>query len=167
MNTAVKRTALVIRDLLAYNEQLIRVGRQNFERVQFETDYIVVDNLGAMQRIASGQTFDDVAENMVYDALLSGRVTVDFYGSNAYATATTLGLLMNSQAALELKDLYAITLYQSAGLTDVKALTGQQYGERVQIEFTATISVKEVVNTLRIDTAQIEIRTKDGIQYAN
>jgi len=167
MNTAVRRTALVIRDLLAYDEQLIRIGRQNFEREQFETGYIVVDNLGAMQRKASGRVFDDVAETMTYDVLLSGIVTVDFYGKNAYATATKLGLLMNSQAALELKKLHDVTLYQYAGLTDVKALTGQQYGERVQIELTAFVSVSEIVPNLRIDTAQIEIRTKDGIQYAN
>jgi len=80
---------------------------------------------------------------MTYDMLLSGRVTVDFYGKNAYATATKLAILLNSQAALELKDLHAVALYQSTGLTDVKALTGQQYGERVQIELTAYISASD------------------------
>jgi len=167
MNTILQRTALVVRDLLAYDEQLIKIGRQNFERKQLEMDYIVIDSLAPMQRVASSKVFDDVNEIMSYDALMSGRLTVDFYGLAAYTNATRLSLLMNSQKALELKDSNGITLCQATGITDVKALIGQQYGERVQIEVTAFISISASEPILRIDTPKIQIQTKRGIQYAN
>jgi len=167
VNEALKRTAIVIRDLLGYDEQLIRIGRQNFARAQLEMDYIVIDGLAAMQRVASGSRFDDVNEIMTYDVLQTGRVTVDCYGVNAYSNATSIALLLNSQKALELKALNNIALYQTTGITDVKALTGQQYGERMQLELTASISISATEPVLRIDTAKIEVRNEEGIQYAN
>ena len=47
MNEALRLTALFIRDLLTYDEQLIRIGRQNYDITDFTIGYIGVDSLGA------------------------------------------------------------------------------------------------------------------------
>jgi hypothetical protein len=157
--------AAFVRDLLAYDEQLIRIGRQNFERKQFETAYIVIDALGQQARTASLETYDHDAEEMSYGAVHRGVVTLDFYGAGAYTRANTFGLLVRSQAALELKKTLGVDIHQPSGLTDVKALTGQQYGERVQVEMVVELGTETVADTLRIDTAILEIRNEDGVQY--
>ena len=54
MPSSILRTiAIFTRDLLSYDEQLIRIGRQEFEREQFETAYIVIDTLTAHGRAAA------------------------------------------------------------------------------------------------------------------
>lgn len=156
--------AVFVRDLLPYDEQLIRVGRQNFEREQFEKPYIVVDALGLQGRTASLETYDGAGEMLSLGAIHRGIVTLDFYGAGAYTRANNFSLLVRSQAAFELKQSLGVDIYPPTGLTDVKALTGQQYGERVQIEMTVELSAEVGVATLRIDTAQLLIQNEDGVQ---
>jgi len=156
---------MFVRDLLGYNEQLIRLGRQNFEREQFETAYIVVDDLGGMQRVTEGEEFDGAAENLELSTTWRGLVTLDFYGNGAYARATRFSGLCRSQAAYDLRRTLGVNIYPANRITDVKALTGQQYGERVQLECNAELTTAENIATLRIDTAQIEIRNEQGVQY--
>ena len=158
------RVAKFVRDLLAVDEQLVRIGRQNFERKQFEAGYIVVDGLGALLRSGSLETYDGDAEQISLGTVWKGPVTLDFYGEDAYTRANDFSLRICSQAARELRRTLGITIYQVSGITDVKALTGQQYGERMQVAVTIEISNQVVIDTLRIDTAQLEIRTEEGIQ---
>ena len=157
--------ATLIRDLLTHNEQLIRIGRQNFEREEFETDYIVVDALGLSQRIGSMEEYDSDAENLSLGHMWRTPVTMDFYGPGAYTNIGRFALLLRTQAALDLKKTLAIDVHQAKSYIDLKALTGQQYGNRVQLELTVISSSQLDVTTLRIDTAQLEIRTEEGIQY--
>jgi type II secretory pathway component PulL len=49
-------------------------------------------------------------------------------------------------------------VYQASGLTDVKMLTGQQYGERQELTLNVRYATAADVDTLRIDTAELEIR---------
>lgn len=165
MNEVLKRVALFVRDLLTYDEQLIRIGRQNFEQVDFETNYIVVDALGRSERSASLQDYDGDTEIMKLGGIWKGPVTLDFYGSGTYDRAIDFSLRSMSQAAIELKKDLGIMIYHPTGPTDVKQLTGQIYGERIQIEMMVEISQEVDIATLRIDTAQLEIRTEEGIQY--
>ena len=164
-NPALIAVAKFIRDLMNIDEQLIRLGRQNFAREDFDKDYIVVDGLGAMQRSASLETYDGDLEILSLGVIWQGPVTLDFYGSDAYTRANEFSLRMRSQTALELKQGLGIDIQQPSGITDVKALTGQQYGERMQIEIIVSISNELNIDTLRIDTAQLEIRNEDGVQY--
>jgi len=165
MNPTLQLVALLIRDLLTYNEQLIRIGRQNFVQEDFETDYIVIDALGQSAQQSSLETYDGTTEVLSLGAVWRGPVTLDFYGSGAYTRAGQVCLLLRSQAALELKRTLGITTYHPTGPTDLKQLTGQQYGERVQIEMMVEISLDTDIDTRRIDTAQIELRTEEGIFY--
>ncbi len=49
-------------------------------------------------------------------------------------------------------------------MTDVKMLTGQQYGERQELTLNVRYSTSADVETLRIDTAITEIRTETGME---
>lgn len=163
MNPVLAAVAKLVRDLLNYDEQLIRIGRQNFSREDLETAYIVVDALGQMVRGSSLEDYDGVAEEMNLGAVWRGPVTLDFYGATAYNRATEFGLRSRSQAALELKRALGINAMHPTGPTDLKALTGQQYGERVQLEMVVEYSTDVTIDTLRIDEAQLEIQDEEGI----
>jgi hypothetical protein len=154
-----RKTAMFIRDLLAYDEQLIRVGRQGYDIDDFTIGYIAVDTLGPAQRLGGGEVFDPVAEVMKYQEQWRAPVTISFYGNGAWQRATDFSLLLRSQKAYELQDLLGIGVYLTSGLTDVKMLTGQQYGERQELTVNVQYSTGINVGTLRIDTEQIELTT--------
>ena len=87
MSDTLTAVAKVIRDLLPYDEQLIRIGRQNFEQEDFETNYIVIDALGDALLTSSTETFDGTAEELSVGGVWRGPVTLDFYGSGTYNRA--------------------------------------------------------------------------------
>jgi hypothetical protein len=157
-------TALFIRDLLTYDEQLIRIGRQNYDITDFTIGYIGVDSLGPARRLASGEKYDGTLERMTYQQQWIAPVTVSFYGSSAWDTATTFALLIQSQKSLELQESAGIGVFQATALTDVKMLTGQQYGERQEITLNIRYATTANVDTLRIDTAITELRTETGLE---
>ena len=159
MNESLRLTALFIRDLLGYNEQLIRIGRQNYDIEDFNVGYIGVDSLGASRRLASGEQYDGTLEQMTYQQQWMAPVTISFYGTDAWATATRFALLVQSQASRDLQEALGLGVYQASGLTDVKMITGQQYGERQELTLNVRYATAADIDTLRIDTAQIELRT--------
>ena len=165
MNESLRLTALFVRDLLGYDEQLIRIGRQNYDIDDFTIGYIGVDSLGAAQRLASGEKYDGTAEQMSYQQQWQAPVTLSFYGAAAWSTATRLALLIQSQKSLELQESLGLGVYQASGLTDVKMLTGQQYGERQEMTLNVRYATAADIGTLRIDTAQIELRSERGIEF--
>lgn len=163
MSPALVAIAKLVRDLLNYDEQLIRIGRHGESREDFETAYIVVDALAPAAPVGNMETYDGTAEELKLGSMWRGSVTLDFYGDSAYTRARDFSLLAKSQTAYELKRTLGINAYYASGPTDLKALTGQQYGERVQIEMVVEISADVTIDTLRIDTAQTEIRDEEGI----
>ena len=163
MNESLRLTALFIRDLLTYDEQLIRIGRQNYDITDFTIGYIGVDSLGSSRRLASGEKYDGTLEQMTYQQQWQAPVTISFYGSDAWTTATNFSLLIQSQKSLELQESLGIGVFQSSGLTDVKMLTGQQYGERQEVTLNVRYSTTANVDTLRIDTAVTELRSERGL----
>ena len=164
MNEALRLTAMYVRDLLTHPEDEILIGRLGEDIEDFTIDYIGVDSLGAAQRMASGETFDNVDEIMTYAQQWQAPVTLSFYGDNAYSNAVRFGLLIQSQASFELQQSLGIAVYQTSQMTDVKTLTGQQYGNRYEIALNIMYSVSADVDTLRIETAQIELRTETGLE---
>lgn len=145
-----------IRDLLDYDEALIELGRRNYKQEDFETGYIVVDGLGAARPLTRSERFDDAEEEMHYTRRLSKPCTIDFFGSVAFANSDDFVTLIGSQLSKELQESLGITIGSVSAVTDVKQLTGQQYGERLQIELNMQYNVTKVVSTLRIDDAQLE-----------
>lgn len=159
MNLALQKTALFTRDLLTYDEALIKIGRQGDDIIDFTIGYIAIDTLGQSQRLASGETYDETAEVMNYAIQWSSPVTISFYGTGAWQRANDFTMLLKSQKALELQDSLGVAIHKVSGLTDVKMLTGQQYGERYEIALNVQYSTGINVETLRIDTEQIELLT--------
>ena len=85
-------------------------------------------------------------------------MTLSFYGPNAWTTATQFGLLIQSQKALELQESLGLGVYQVSTITDVKILAGMTYGERQDMTLNVRFAISVDVNTLRIDTAELEVR---------
>ena len=157
MNVATKQLAIFIRDLLTIPEATIKIGRQNFIRDDFNVLQIVVDTLGQSIPLTRAEEFDGELEETEYSQQWQSPCTVDFYGDDAYNMATDLLLLMQSQRGYELQRDNGITVYESSSLTDVKALTGEQYSERYQLGLNVQYTLSKTIATLRIDTAEINI----------
>lgn len=153
------------RDLLPHPEDLIKSGRVNFDRKEFEMNYIVVDSLAGDVPLASSERYDGEAEQMEYSEYVSRLFTFDFYGPAAHANCRRFRLLSRSEASLELQQALGITVWHPGAATDLKSLTGQQYGERMQLECQVHYSPSEVVDILRIDTAQLRIIGERGLIY--
>lgn len=155
MNPLIK-LQLFILDLLSYSEALIKRGRVNFEQVDFETNYIVVDGIGPAVTLSRSEIFDDAEEELTISRRVSKPCTIDFYGANAFVNSDSFIAMMGSQLARDLQDTIGVTVGSVSNITDVKALTGQQYGERLQLAVNLQYNISKIVPTLRIDEAQLE-----------
>lgn len=164
MNQSLRQVALYVRDLLAYSESLIKIGRDNDTITDFTIDYIGVDSIGSARRLASGQKYDGVSEVMTHSQRWNVPIVLSFYGSSAWDNATKFSLLTKSQLSEDLQRLLNIQVKQVSQLTDVKILTGQQFGERVELNFNLHYTISADVDTLRIDTAQYSILTENGLE---
>ena len=167
MNESLRLTALFARDLLGYNEQLIRIGRQNYDIDDFNIGYIGVDSLGAAQRLASGEKYDGNTERMSFQQQWQAPVTLSFYGAAAWSTATRFALLVQSQASRELQEALGLGVYQASTITDVKILAGMTYGERQDITLNVRFAISVGVDILRIDTEQLAVQSERGIEFEN
>ncbi len=164
MNETLRLTAIFVRDLLDYDEMLIKIGRQGDDIEDFTTDYIAVDMLGESRRMASGEQYNGDTEKMTYAQQWQAPTIISFYGENAWNNATRFGLLIPSQAGLELQEDLGIGVYQVGGMTDVKLLAGVQYGNRIDISLNIQYSISAEIDTRRIDVERIEILTENGEQ---
>ena len=153
------------RDLLTHPEQYVKAGRQNFNRQEFELPYIVVDSLSGDIPLASSTRYDEVAEEMQYSELVSRAFTFDFYGPTAATLCTNFRLLARGENSLELQQSLGITVHHPGAATNVKSLTGQRYGERMQLECQVHYSPSVIVDILRIDIAQLRIIGERGLIY--
>lgn len=153
------------RDLLGHPEEFIKVGRQNFDRQHFEQPYIVVDSLAGDIPLTSDQKYDGDTEQMTYSEYVSRPVTFDFYGPTAHMLCRNFRLLARSQKSEDLQASLAITVWHPAAATDLKSLTGLQYGERVQLQCQVHYCPAVVVDILGIDTAQLRIIGERGLIY--
>jgi len=147
-------TALFVRDLLSYDEQLIRIGRLNFELDGLEYNYIAVDSLSPAVRLGSGQFFDSTLEVMEYQEQWQIPIILSFYGTAAYTNATKFMLYLQSQASIELQKTLSIAVFRCSSLTDIKILTGQNYNNRLDLTLNVEYSINADISTLRIDTAE-------------
>jgi hypothetical protein len=154
-----------VRDLLTHPEQYVKAGRQNFNRQEFEQPYIVVDSLSGDIPLASSNKYDEVNEQMQYSELVSRAFTFDFYGPTAATLCSNFRLLARGETSLELQQSLGITVYHPGAATNVKQLTGQQYGERMQLECQVHYSPSLIVDILRIDIAQLRIIGERGLIY--
>lgn len=144
------------RDLLSYNEQLIRVGRRNFERKDFDLDYIVIDESEG-DKISHAETFDSSNDQIKYTDNYRSPMTLDFYGLNGRSNAYSWVSQLSTQRSTELQKTYGITVLSPSRVINVGALTGTDYGNRYQVNLNVWHNEEYQEETLSIDTAQIDI----------
>lgn len=157
MNYGLKQLGIFVRDLLSYDEQLIRIGREGYERDDFSENNVVIDSIGPAFRVSSGDSYDGDLEQQTIYSRYQAPCTINFYGSNAYQNAIQFSLMMASQDAYELQKAQGLTVYRTSNLTDVKVLTGQQYGENIELQLNIEYNQSIDLAVKRIDTAQISI----------
>lgn len=148
--------ARFVRDLLNYDEQLIKFDRRNIIASDFSTGYIVVNGAMPQSVLARGQKFDGTSETMTYTASISHAVVLEFYGDKAYGTAEDFLMLSRSQKANELRRKNALTIMMVSSITDVGQLLGQAHGNRVHLSFNVQYAPARDVHTLRIDTPKFQ-----------
>lgn len=149
--------AKFIRDLLAYNEQLIKFDRQDMPEQDFNTSYIVVNGSGISNKQFSGRDYDGEGEIMRYSETMSQSVIIEFYGDDAYTNSSRFSILNESQAAADLKRQLGLSVSHKSSATDVKQILGDSHGNRVHVEINITYNASLDVDTLRIDSAEYEI----------
>mgnify|MGYP000969780723 CR=1 FL=1 len=151
-----RAVARFVRDLLNYDEQLIKFDRRNVQASDFSTSYIVVNGSLPQSVLARGQRFDGAREVMTYTAAVSHAIVLEFYGDSAYTNAQAFLMLSKSQQANELHRSNALTIMAVSSITDVGQLLGQSHGNRVHLSFNVQYSPAHDVETLRIDTPQFQ-----------
>lgn len=151
-----KAVARFVRDLLGYDEQLIKFDRRNVQASDFSTSYIVVNGSLPQSVLARGPRFNGDAEVMTYSASVSHAIVLEFYGDEAYRNAENFLMLNDSQAAKELRRKHAITIMAVSNIIDVGQLLGQSHGNRVHLTFNVQYAPARDVQTLRIDTPQFQ-----------
>lgn len=154
--------AKYVRDLLAQPEgEVVILGRENMRRDDMTGLQIVVDELEPTRRLTTAQKYDGDSEVMTHSQQHRGIFSVNFYGDGAFEQTQKFILIKNSQKGYELSRDLGIDVYTPTGYQNLKLLTGEQYSERYQIECNVIFTVSAAVDTLRIETAQIE-EPKEG-----
>lgn len=148
--------ARFVRDLLDYDEQLIKFDRRNIISSDFAASYIVVNGSLPQSVLARGQRFNGDTEVMTYTATVSHSIVLEFYGDSAYTNAESFLILSESQLANELRRKNALTIMSVSNITDVGQLLGQSHGNRVHLSFNVQYAPACDVQTLRIDTPQFQ-----------
>lgn len=148
--------ARFVRDLLTYDEQLIKFDRRNVVASDFATNYIVVNGSLPQAVLARGKSYDGGSEVMTYTSAVSHAIVLEFYGDGAYANAEAFLMLSESQKANELRRKNALTIMAVSNITDVGQLLGQSHGNRVHLSFNVQYAPAHDVQTLRIDTPQFQ-----------
>lgn len=151
-----KAVARFVRDLLDYDEQLIKFDRRNVQASDFSTSYIVVNGSIPQSVLARGQSFNGDTEVMTYSASVSHSIVLEFYGDDAYSNGEKFLMLSESQRANELRRTNNLTIMAVSNITDVGQLLGQSHGNRVHLSFNVQYAPTSNVQTLRIDTPQFQ-----------
>ncbi|AUR84241.1 tail-completion protein [Vibrio phage 1.052.A._10N.286.46.C3] len=151
-----KNFARLVRDLLGYDEQLIKFDRENMPEGDFHTSYIVVNSSSVISRTSAGRRYDGDTEEMTHINSQSRQIILEFYGDDAYENADRFFLLSESQLAYDLKRNLDLTIGRVSTSTDVGQLLGKFYGNRVHLEMNVQFNTVTTIETRRIDTAQFE-----------
>lgn len=151
-----KMMAKYVRDLLDYDPNLIHPDKKNFAQDDFSTSYIVINTSLPATRLSRGRSYNGESEVMNYNDTAQKTFTIEFYGDNAYNNASRFAVLNDSQKARDIRYLTGITVLSVSNETDVKQMIGSSYGNQINVEVNAQINRAFDVDTLRIDTPQIE-----------
>lgn len=169
LNKAVQGLFILVRDLLHLDENTsMAIGRTNKKIAEFKSLFIVVDSLGAEQRVGRMQNYQAETESMNYQQQFIASCTIDFYGDNAYKKAYEFSCLLQSQYSTDIQNKLGLSVYYVSDITDIKKLLGeqytnrvQQYTNRVQLQLKVQYSISASIETLPIQTLNLNTIIKD------
>jgi hypothetical protein len=144
-----------IQQLLNYAAELIVLGRTNFERVNLQGEYIIVDETESNQK-GRMLSYDPDTETEYYNIYQSSHCTISFYGNNAKRNAYRFSVLQNSQLSYDLQRDLDTAIYKCTTPRNIKTQDGTQWHDLWQVEIVCDYTTTEDVSTLRIDTPQLE-----------
>lgn len=151
-----EKVAQYVTGLLSVDADTVIIGRESLERIDFDSDFIIVDALALGIPVGRAESFDGDTEKQTFNARFNGTFTLDFYGCNAYDTAYKLILLQASQANFELSRDIGLTVNYVSNITDLRSVEGSQQNNRIQVEMMVAYEEQVIIDTLRIDEAQLE-----------
>ena len=153
-----KNLAKYVRDLMGLSLADIEIGRDNFNRTDFSSTLVVVDEIASVP-IGKTSKFDGDNEQIVTIIKWKGDFTLDFFGDNAASLVSSFMLLNEGEDAYTLQRDMGISVYTGSTRSDLKNLTGSQYSPDYQLEIKLEYNESITVPTLRIDTAETELIT--------
>ena len=154
MTDIVQKVCQFTKQLLDYEHDLILRGRENFEKIDFSQDYIVVDELVSIEE-STTEKFIGEESRFLKVLNMTASMTIDFYGSNALSNAQKWATIKNLQFGKELQQGLRINLKNVSSIRNLKSLTGTQYNNRYQVECVVWFNVEH----------EIEINPIEGLQF--
>jgi hypothetical protein len=150
--------------LLDFDPTRVIIGRENFEKVNTDDDFITIDYLTTIP-LGNTSNYDGDTEKMSIGTLMRYSVTIATVGNNANSTITDIGLKIKSQKSLELQNALNIRVGTPLSVRNLKELSGSIYNDMFEMELNVDVTDSVDVDTLRIDTAQLKINNEKGVIY--
>lgn len=150
------KVADYVTELMSFDETKVLIGRENATKETFSQDYIVIDNISPATVVANNRAYDYDTEKEDLNSNLSSRVTLEFYGDNAYTNIYKYVNLLNSQQGRDLQKAYDVTFYKPSAINDLKQVVGNKYFDRYEIEIMIQYNENILIDTLRIEEIPVE-----------
>lgn len=144
------------RDLLVYDEQLIKIGRSNAYRQDNNANYIVIDE-SFSEKISSSEKYDSDIEEYSQSNYYRSELNLDFFGTDAHKNAYDWVAKQGMQEAREIQKILKIEVLSPSQVQNIGALTGTYYGNRFRVIVSVRYSYQITEATLPIESAQIDI----------
>lgn len=137
----------------------IVIGRENFIKFNTSDDLIVIDYLVAVP-LSNGEKFDGNDEVMSIGTLNRYKVTILCVGDNASSNQSKIRLMIRSQRSRELQRQLGIRVGSESNFRNLKELHGTIRDDSFEMELDVDIYEDIDIDTLRIDTAVININSE-------
>lgn len=164
-NDLLFRVGELVRILTNAQKGELYIGRENILNKDYTKRIFVVDELPPATVLSSGEKFNGTTEVMKFVTMYRHDVTIDVYGATAHLEASKLVGLLRSQLAHDTKTALGLSGFNVSSKTDLKELTGTQYINRIQLACVVHNCETVEIQTMRIDTATLQIRNEKGIIY--
>lgn len=150
--------------LLEFDPTKIIIGRENYNKLNTNESFIIIDYL-ASTPLGNFNAFDGDVEEINISTLTRFRVTILTVGDNASENINKIELLIKSQRSLDSQSDLNLRIGYSLGVKNLRELNGSIFIDRFEMELNVDIIKSLSVCTKRIDTPQLLIKNEKGVIY--
>lgn len=154
-NVLLKPIARCLRDLLVYDENLIRFGRDNYAPESYTDGVLILDYLTALPLDAI-KSYDSDTEIETITTKYELTTLLDAYGDAGATQAYKFINKVRSENSRQLQKLYGINVFVPSGIQNLRTILGKQQLPRVEVAFTSWVTVSDTESVLRIDEIQYD-----------